>query len=115
MEMDTPNKTSKVLLYVSLLAFILFAVYILYINQETFYTAHDRSEFLFGAPFFHTLMTKPCRGLAHTTLLSSGFRCGGVGGDMGAHLLCGDESVPVEGKCHCADALACRLPARLSR
>lgn len=36
-----------------------FAVYILYINQEVFYTAHDRSEFIFGAPFFHTLMSKP--------------------------------------------------------
>ena len=46
-------------LYVSLLAFILFVVYILYVNQEVFYTAHDRSEFIFGAPFFHTLMSKP--------------------------------------------------------
>ena len=46
-------------LYVSLLAFILFVVYILYINQEVFYTAHERSEFIFGAPFFHTLMSKP--------------------------------------------------------
>ena len=34
-------------LYGSLLAFILFGVYILYINQEVFYTAHDRSEFIF--------------------------------------------------------------------
>jgi hypothetical protein len=24
-----------------------------------FYTAHDRSEFIFGTPFFHTLMSKP--------------------------------------------------------
>ena len=46
-------------LYISLLAFILFAVYILYINQEVFYTAHDRSEFIYGAPFFHTLLSKP--------------------------------------------------------
>ncbi len=46
-------------LYVSLLVFILFAVYVLYINQEVFYTAHDRSEFVFGIPFFHTLMSKP--------------------------------------------------------
>jgi hypothetical protein len=52
-------KLSSALLHVSLLAFILFVVYILYINQEVFYTAHDRSEFLFGAPFFHTLMQKP--------------------------------------------------------
>ena len=53
------NKVSKIILYVSLLAFIAFAVYILYINREVFYTAHDRSEFIFGAPFFHTLMSKP--------------------------------------------------------
>ena len=46
-------------LYFSLLAFISFVVYVLYINQEVFYTAYDRSEFLFGAPFFHTLMQKP--------------------------------------------------------
>ena len=43
----------------SLLAFLAFVVYILYLNQEVFYTAHDRSEFIFGAPFFHTLMSKP--------------------------------------------------------
>ena len=46
-------------LYVSLLAFILFVVYVLFINQEVFYTAYDRSEFIFGAPFFHTLLSKP--------------------------------------------------------
>jgi len=46
-------------LYVSLLVFIIFVVYILYLNQEVFYTAHDRSEFVFGASFFHTLMSKP--------------------------------------------------------
>ena len=57
--MTLKNKVSKALLGVSLLAFILFVVYILYINQEVFYTAHDRSEFLFGAPFFHALMSKP--------------------------------------------------------
>ena len=57
--MTLKNKVSKALLSVSLLAFILFVVYILYINQEVFYTAHDRSEFLFGAPFFHALMSKP--------------------------------------------------------
>ena len=59
MKMNTSNKVSKAILCVSLLAFIAFAVYILYINQEVFYTAHDRSEFIFGAPFFHTLMSKP--------------------------------------------------------
>ena len=50
---------SKSILCVSLLAFISFALYILYINKEVLYTAHDRSEFLFGVPFFHTLMSKP--------------------------------------------------------
>ena len=53
------NKVSKVFLYVSLLAFISFAVYIMWINQDVLYTAHDRSEFIFGAPFFHTLLSKP--------------------------------------------------------
>ena len=53
------GKASGVILYGSLLAFILFVVYILYINQEVFYAAHDRSEFIFGAPFFHSLMSKP--------------------------------------------------------
>ena len=56
------NKKSKVpgaILYVSLLAFILFTIYILYINREVLYTAHDRSEFLYGSPFFNTLMSRP--------------------------------------------------------
>ena len=53
------SKLSGAGLYVSLLAFILFAGYILYINHEVFYTAHNRSEFIYGAPFFHSLMSKP--------------------------------------------------------
>lgn len=57
--MNKTNKVSDGILYGSLLAFILFVVYILYINQEVFYTAHDRSEFIFGAPFFHALVSKP--------------------------------------------------------
>ena len=57
--MSKPNKVSGAILYVSLLAFILFVVYILYINLEVLYTAHDRSEFIFGEPFFHTLIQKP--------------------------------------------------------
>ena len=57
--MITKSKVSSTILYASLLVFILFVVYILYINQEVFYTAYDRSEFIFGAPFFHTLMSKP--------------------------------------------------------
>ena len=57
--MTNLSKLSRTSLYVSLSAFILFVVYILYINQEVFYTAHDRSEFIFGAPFFNTLMSKP--------------------------------------------------------
>ena len=54
--MNKTSKVSSIVLYVSLLAFLLFVVYLLYINQEVFYTAHDRSEFLFGVPFFHALM-----------------------------------------------------------
>ena len=57
--MDKKSKLSGAVLYVSLLAFISFTLYILYLNQEVLYTAHDRSEFIFGAPFFHTLMSKP--------------------------------------------------------
>ena len=57
--MNNKSKVSNAILYGSLLAFIAFVVYILHLNQEVFYTAHDRSEFIFGAPFFHTLMSKP--------------------------------------------------------
>jgi hypothetical protein len=57
--MNGKSKASGAILYVSLLAFISFVVYVIYANQEVLYTAHDRSEFLFGAPFFHTLLSKP--------------------------------------------------------
>ena len=57
--MNKKSKASNAILYVSLLAFISFVVYILHINKEGFYTAHDRSEFIFGTPFFHTLLSKP--------------------------------------------------------
>ena len=57
--MTNERKISGLLLYVSLLAFIVFVVYILYINLEVFYTAHDRSEFIFGTPFFNRLVSKP--------------------------------------------------------
>lgn len=57
--MKKNNIASSVVLYGSLLAFMAFTVYILYINQEVFYTAHDRSEFLYGEQFFHILMSKP--------------------------------------------------------
>ncbi len=57
--MNNKSIISKAILYVSLLAFMCSAVYILYINQEVLYTAHDRSEFLPGTPFFDRLMSKP--------------------------------------------------------
>ena len=57
--MNNKSIVFSTVLYASLLAFILFVVYILDIHQEVFYTAQDRSEFIFGAPFFHTLMSKP--------------------------------------------------------
>ena len=57
--MNKKSKLSGAILYVSLLAFITFVAYILHINQEVLYTAHDRSEFIYGAPFFHTLLSKP--------------------------------------------------------
>ncbi len=59
MEMIKGNKATAIFLYVSLLAFISFVIYLLYINQEVLYTAHDRSEFIVGAPFFHALVSKP--------------------------------------------------------
>jgi hypothetical protein len=57
--MTNKSKVFDAVLYVSLLAFISFVIYVLYINLEVFYTAHDRSEFIFGTPFFHTLLSKP--------------------------------------------------------
>ena len=57
--MNIKSKVSDVVLNVSLLAFIVFVVYILYINLEVLYTAHDRSEFIYGAPFFQRLLSKP--------------------------------------------------------
>jgi len=53
------SKVIGVSLYGSLLAFISFVAYILYLNQEVFYTAHDHSEFLFGSTFYDTLLSKP--------------------------------------------------------
>ena len=53
------SNLTKAVLFVSLLAFISFSAYLFYLNQEVLYTAHDRSEFIFGTPFFHTLMSKP--------------------------------------------------------
>lgn len=50
---------SEVSLYGSILAFIAFVVYILYVNQEVIYTAHDRSEFLYGSTFFNSVMSRP--------------------------------------------------------
>jgi len=57
--MNNKSKASGAILYGSLLTFIFFSVYLLYLNQEVFYTAHDRSEFIFGAPFYQTLLSKP--------------------------------------------------------
>ena len=49
----------KTTYWLVLLTFFAFVIYILYVNREVLYTAHDRSEFLYGVPFFHTLMSKP--------------------------------------------------------
>ncbi len=57
--MNNKSNVSVATLYVSILAFVSFAVYILYINQEVFYTAHQLSEFLIGTPFFDALMSRP--------------------------------------------------------
>lgn len=57
--MTIKTKISGATFHGSLLAFFSFVVYILYVNQEVLYTAHDRSEFMLGAPFFHALIQKP--------------------------------------------------------
>ena len=57
--MANRKSVSSVTLYGSLLAFIAFVVYILYVNQEVIYTAHDRSEFLYGSTFFNRLLSQP--------------------------------------------------------
>ncbi|MDE7455523.1 MAG: hypothetical protein K2M96_02320 [Prevotella sp.] len=57
--MNTRSKIFDATFYVSLIGFIVFAYYVLNANQEVFYAAHSRSEFLYGSPFFHTLMAKP--------------------------------------------------------
>lgn len=57
--MITNLKNSKFWLYGSLLVFVAFAIYLLSINQEVFYTAQDRSEFLLGADYFRRLLLKP--------------------------------------------------------
>ncbi|MCR4765154.1 MAG: DUF6057 family protein [Bacteroidaceae bacterium] len=57
--MTNKSKLSRAILYLSVLAFTTFLVSVLYMNQEVLYTAHDRSEFISGTPFFHTLMSKP--------------------------------------------------------
>lgn len=57
--MFTKSKVSNIALYTSLLGFTVFVLYILYINKEVFYTAQERSEFLVGSSFLHTLLSKP--------------------------------------------------------
>lgn len=60
-EMNTNTKSivNRLLLGVSLLTFVLFVVYVLYINKEVLYTAQERSEFLIGSSFFSSMMMKP--------------------------------------------------------
>lgn len=57
--MNINTRKIDVLLYVSILIFISFISYVLYINKEVLYTAQERSEFLTGTLFFDTLMQKP--------------------------------------------------------
>ena len=45
--------------YGSLLAFMVFVVYILFDNKEVLYTAHDRSELLYGGTFLTRIMSQP--------------------------------------------------------
>lgn len=57
--MGKKNILQNSVLYVSLMAFITFVVYVFCINSEVLYTAHERSEYITGSPFFNTLMQKP--------------------------------------------------------
>ena len=57
--MNTKENFAKPVLYASMLGFISFVIYIFCINREVFFTAQDRSEFLYGSQFFNTLMTRP--------------------------------------------------------
>lgn len=57
--MEKKNILKNSVLYVSLLAFILFVVYVFSINQELLYAIHERSEFIYGATFYDTLISKP--------------------------------------------------------
>ena len=57
--MNTNTQVKKSILYVSLLAFMSFVIFILYINKEVLYTANERSEFFVGAPFLNIMLSKP--------------------------------------------------------
>ena len=57
--MASKKTINAVSLYGSVWAFIVFVVYILSVNQDVLYTAHDRSEFLYGDTFFNRLMSQP--------------------------------------------------------
>lgn len=57
--MTTKKDLAKPAFYASILAFIVFSIYILYINKDVLYTAQDRSEFFVGSQFFNTLLSKP--------------------------------------------------------
>lgn len=50
---------NAVALYGSFLAFMAFVAYVLSVNQEVLYTAHERSEFLYGSTFFNRIMSQP--------------------------------------------------------
>lgn len=57
--MNAKTRGTSFFLYGSLLAFLTYTIYLLYAHQEVLYTAHDRSEFLFGVSYFHSLLARP--------------------------------------------------------
>jgi len=57
--MITESKKTGVTLALSVCAFVVFVAYILFINQEVFFTAHERSEFLPGTTFLYHLLAYP--------------------------------------------------------
>ena len=57
--MNAKTRGASFFLYGSLLAFLTYTIYLLFAHQEVLYTAHDRSEFLFGVSYFHSLLARP--------------------------------------------------------
>lgn len=83
--MNTSTKGSKPILYASLLAFMAFVIYILYLNKEVLYTASERSEFFVGTPFLDIMLQKPFGLMQYVGAWFTQYLCSPL---VGASLLC---------------------------